>query len=322
MNRAKLLTFAASTVILASCGNDDKPTPAPTPPPAGAPTPTPSTPRPSPTPTYVKVSDLTADRTFASACAIPSLGSSSPPFFTSLSGKPNLSYSATTKSWTFHETDLDNIFIESDKVNPQHLFFRKPLTPVAGSFSESFSFGYTGANTTEYVTPADFIRSFASGGQRVYSCLAGSPTQASDMPIRNESAYSAVNLVGGGSILEPGAQILNLRFDPTISTFAATFDAAAGQLRITLDIKARNSFDFNQTGPITDIGIFTGSVEVDTANQRFEGYLKNDEFGDHAVSLSGWFFGPQAAEMGFNFASSASNGLKSIGVSGKMLAKR
>lgn len=304
--------------MLAGCGNDDKPTPAPTASPTEAPTPTPSTSAPSPTPTYAKVSDLSENKTFASACLIGSPGSIN---LTYLDEKPNISYEAGTQTWTFHEVDADNGFTPADRLNPAAPMHRKTVTTPSGSATETLFFNSIAVNPPEYVASSGILRD-GIGWQNAYACISGSPTLTSDMPALNELAYSGVNLTGSGAVLPIDAALSNVQIDPTISSFEASLDGASGKILITMALKARNSFDFTGTGPVTDLGTFTGTVEIDASQQRFDGDLHSDKWSDGSLTVSGWFFGPQATEMAFNFFLNGSTGMERLQGTGKVFAKR
>lgn len=298
----RFFASAALALALAGCGGGDSSS---TPPPTGggptpSPSPTPSpTPSPSPTPTYQTFSQLTGNRTFATACGgnyngpqrnRVGGGQLSEEVFRIVSDRSQPSYQISTSgngqspffSTTFTQLDRDTTATGEA--------YRKT---TANGFTERFSiFPLTfGGAELPYVRVTSIVAESVPGFT-VMNCAIGVPTVATDRPPATVT-YTGLASFGTADITRTTSSGLvteNYRINSSILSLSA--NPATGEVRFSVDLKGQLVSGGIVSPTVTDLGVFTGTVTLDGSAPVFNGPLANSS---NVVwgAFGGGFFGPQ-----------------------------
>jgi hypothetical protein len=170
-------------------------------------------------------------------------------------------------------------------------------TPVAGGVDLTYTRVGWGVLPSNIGTPFPTF-DFISG-------VFGVPTVASDMPTTGSATYSKVTIDGFASVCppclrpqQPGG--LNYYLTGSTATFSANFATGAIQTQLNLVHSAPPGIPasfYPALGPAT----LTGTGSITSGTSAFTGTIgAGGPYSNGA--FTGQFFGPQAAEFGYNFA--------------------
>ncbi|MFC4256033.1 hypothetical protein GRI97_12110 [Altererythrobacter xixiisoli] len=319
MKYTVMLTALLGTAMLAACGNDDKPTPAPTPAPtASTPAPSPEpTPEPTPTPTftYKMLNELTGDQMFDTACSRVDFSDRAANF-----GAAPASFRTFGSNYTLGWTSTSDATLED---NSWYTYDGGKITSMLGGPTMLSSFtadplrmqyamrSEYGGNepviiSAEYPASArhvqhvsQFIDRAWSGHSRQY-CVFGAPTDIDDLPSSGVISYPSMGLTG--TIYESGTRASDIRLASDGSSL--TVDFAANTVTGSMKLQKRIRATADTAESWVDLaGTIPVSATIDRANRRIIGTTPpagtSGNYGIH-----GWFFGPQAANIGFVFGDS------------------
>ncbi|PTS72375.1 hypothetical protein DBR17_19870, partial [Sphingomonas sp. HMWF008] len=132
---------------------------------------------------------------------------------------------------------------------------------------------------------------------RIRLAVGGAPTIASDMPKTGTATYATG--VGGAALVN-GSTISNTLTANSTATFSANFATGSITTALTLAGPLSNA----TSGPITNFGTFNGTGTIASGSPGFTGTISGT--GASGV-FAGAFFGPQAREMGYDWAITGSN---------------
>lgn len=327
MKHTAMVAALIGTAMLAGCGNDDKPAPAPTPAPTTS-TPAPSpepTPEPTPTPTftYKNLSELTGDQTFDTACSTVEFSSRAADFgarpatFLSFGGDYTLGWTSTNdasledNSWYGYQGGKIAAMLgfptglKSFTADPLRMQYDVP-TEYDGPLPVIISGEYPAA--ARYVKHvSNFIGRGWMGYARQY-CVFGTPTFADDLPTDGIATYPALGLTG--TIFESGTSAHQIRLASDGSSLTVDFAANTiqGSLKLQKRIAATSSSPESWVDVASAIPV---AATIDRANQRIIATTPPTGV-TGKYEIHGWFFGPQASNIGFTFG----NGTPAIGTVG------
>ncbi len=295
-----LVTVAALSFLVAACGEGSvTSTPAPTP------TPTP------PPPTYLKLSDLSGDRTFQTAGVkydVSTTGGTSNSSSLTFGNGVQVAYTAASDSYTLSIPGATTTTFQPSEVQlPQQApnvvqYLKRDasgavtdvltlIAPSSGGVALSYTLVGTWGTNLNTAT-----RTYRIG-------IGGIPTLANDVPKSGTANYT---VGAGGSANDSGT---NYSLSPnSTATFSANF--AAGSVATVLNLSG-------VTGPTAapvSFGAFNGTGTISSTGPGFNGTFTGTAFNSSAVNgvFSGAFFGPQALEMGYAYALSA-GGFNAVG---------
>lgn len=154
-----------------------------------------------------------------------------------------------------------------------------------------------------YTMMGGWIYQNAAGNTVSEQAIGGVPTIASDMPRSGTASYA---VAVSADILTP-TDVYQASPGTSKSSFSVNF--SAGTVATTINLTGTS---YSQVGtanaPTTDFGTFSGTGAIKSGTAGFSG-----TFAGTTTSLfTGNFNGPQAAEMGYNFAF-ATPGMSAIG---------
>lgn len=289
------------------------PTPTPTPTPSPTPTPTPSpTPTPTPTPTpapasYIRFTDIYFYRfgagiTVQSACSSLAL-QPAPPVVRATTGFGQglaFRFVITPQVWavsgdgfsqSFDGRTLDGTDTSAEVA---HLTMVDGL-PVRFSITQPVSSG-TGL---DYARLAQ-VSVPVTGLVRDYQCVTGIPTLAADLATSTSGSFPRTLLVGTAHVRSGGtARAYALRS----TTATLSTDVATQRVAIAF---ALTGTPVDGVGPAIALGNFTASAPIDASSTNFTAALASS---DRTITgtVSGRFFGPQAAEIGATFSATVAD---------------
>jgi hypothetical protein len=275
--------LAAIIFTLSACGGSND---------GVAVTPPPAPPPPPPPATYVKIDDLTGTQVFQTATIKYNVVAGVRQNYESqnFGAGSTITYNATNDSFiitpvggaavTFTQANLD----PATTIPPGQLGFINGtsrlfyITPGAA----------TGVPLS-YTRLGSFNTVAANGSINVELLVGGVPTIRSDLPTTGTANYTT----GIGGTANLGGTNYSLANNST-ATFSANFATGAINLGFALGGK------INPTAPRVDLGTATGTGTISSATSGFSGLFTS---GTNVTSglFTGSFFGPQAAEIGFNF---------------------
>lgn len=196
----------------------------------------------------------------------------------------------------------------------------------------------TGNNIFVFVTPqytsgpADYVRgSFLSaptvGVPIALYCVFGVATPADETLPTSNLTYSN-NIGVGGDIVSFGPSGVTA-YSPTPSTVTATANPTTGEVTFTIELRGFQRSTDPTTGQLvlattpTEFGTYTGSASVTAGTQTFTGFLEKPSGIGVNTQVTGWFFGPQGAEIGVVISSSeqltdGSNLALALAITGKV----
>ena len=292
-NLLMVVVSASLGLSLSACGGDSVSS---TPPPPPTPTPTP------PPPTYIKLVDITGDRTFQTGGIqydIDGSGAFSNGSVVNFSSGTTVAYTAATDTYTLTApggaTTASFAPVNALPINPSQPNAQQwrvvngtttdILTLIVPSSSGGVPLSYMIIGSWGHQTPT---------GTTYRLSVGGSPTVATDMPKTGTANYSLA--IGGGA--KAGTTNYNLGGGNSTATFSANF--GTGQITTALNLAGVP----NGGTAITQFGTFNGTGTVTSSGPGFTGTLT----GTNANGIfSGAFFGPQALEMGFTYFLSGTN---------------
>ncbi len=256
-------------------------------------------PLPPPPPTYTAFQDLTGVQTFSSAGmrytvgSVPSggagfistgtetLGSGVAVVYDTASG--NLTLTAPNgMSTTF--TAADEVAGQS---TPTSRLYNK-ANPAGGVFGGSLSVPSISGVPLSYTRFATFYAAGSPAGFDGHAFVFGVQTQAGDVPTTGTATYSGG---AGGSVFLAGVGTPG-RLTNSSATLTANF--ATGSIATVLNLLVTPN-----GGVETPLDVITGIGSLGAVKPGFSGTLAGT--GTVAGNFGGAFFGPQAAEFGYDF---------------------
>ena len=333
------VSIAALAMALASCGGGDSSS---APPATGggvaAPAPTPSpTPTPTPTPTQSATTttafdDLTGDQVFDAACARGASSELRQQIIRFDEGF-TFAFADATDSWTVAGETPDGTigtsFAPSDIVQSEEgiltLYQRASVTGTGPS--EIFAFGVPQWPNL----PANFVRggfvqsALENGSVASFNCVFGVPTALNDVVPAATINFSQEIDAAGTLVVFDGLQ--GTSFDLAPTTFTASADPATGLVMLTIALRGTEfSFDPNtgqriDSTEIVEFGSVSGNASISDQEQAMVGDLAGEGTSSQSGLFSGWFFGPQGAELGITISGSeqridGTNTSFSLGITG------
>jgi hypothetical protein len=315
------VALCASIAMLSACGGGGG---TPTPTATGTPAPTP-VPTPSPTPPPTTFNELTGDQVFNTACVSD----------TTIPGQINFSRFSEGFTFNFQEAgeiwsvqgqsanlDTFDISFGPDDISAEEeglfVVYRKesPLSTSTPAREDIFGFGAPQAENSagdtqigEFVRLANFIGipqrnnpSGPAGVSDLRNCVFGIATELDDtLPSTTITFSSLLSNNGTASVRLGNDPLRFFDLDDSILTFTA--DPATGDLSFTLELQGQEVTPDPNGGPpivsdtVTPLGSFSGNASISGDVQGFEGTTANST-GLAAGEFTGWFFGPQGAELG------------------------
>ena len=297
MERTKLVLACGVTVFLGACGGGGGlASSGPPPSPPGV--------------TYTKLADMTGDRTFQTAGVTYDATAQG---FTNASAQSfgtgaQVAYNAANDSYTLSATGATTAtFTPANLVQPQPApntvqYLIRSNTNVPTDVLTLIVPRTSGGVPLSYTLIGTWATNLASGTPTYRIGIGGAPTQASDVPRTGTASYS----VGvGGAAIENGTSY-DLAANST-GTFSANFGNSTVSTTLNLiGVQGSNT-------PVS-FGSFNGSGTISSTGPGFTGTFTGTAYNAFPVSglLSGAFFGPQAAEMGYAYTLSA-GGFSAVG---------
>lgn len=312
---SRRLAFVIGSALLASCGGGDS---GGSPPPTGGggtPTPSPSpSPSPSPTPTYLTFAELTGNQTFATTCG----GTYNGPQRQYVGGEPLGGQSSVT--------------IVSDRSQPSYQLSAGPNGAFPGfnttftqadrdtaatgeAYRKTAASGFTerlsvisltqGGVALPYIRVSSFVAE-SIPGFTVQNCVYGVPTLVSDRPASTVT-YGNLATFGSADITRstPGGPVTeNYRINS--SNYTMTANPANGQVNFTLTLRGQLVTGGTTSPTITELGVFTGTAQLDGTTPSFVDILINDR-NTVAGTFGGGFFGPQGRTTGLSVSIRSTN---------------
>ncbi len=276
--------LAAIIFTLSACGGGSNGGVAVTPPPAPPPPPPPAT--------YVKIDDLTGTQVFQTATIKYNVLAGVRQNYESqnFGAGSTITYNATNDS-----------FIITPVGGAAVTFTQANLDPATTIPPGQLGF-LNGTNRLFYITPGaatgvplsytrlgSFNTVAANGSINVELLVGGVPTIRSDLPTTGTANYTTG--IGGTANFNGTNYSLT---NSSTATFSANFATGAINMGFALGGK------INPTALRVDLGTATGTGTISSATSGFSGLFTS---GTNVTSglFTGSFFGPQAAEIGFNF---------------------
>lgn len=316
MLSSRRLAFIVGCALLASCGGGDGGgSPPPTGGGGGTPTPTPTpTPSPSPTPTYLTFAELTGTQTFATTCGGTynglqrqyiggePLGGQSSVTIVSDRSQPTYQLSAGPNG-AF--PGLNTTFTQADRdTTATGEAYRRT---TAGGFTERLSIiSLTqGGVALPYIRVTSFVAE-TPPGSTIQNCVFGVPTLVTDRPASTVT-YGNLATFGQADITRstPGGPVTeNYRINA--STYSMTANPATGAVNFTLTLRGQLVTAGVVSPTITDLGVFTGTAQLDGTTPSFVDILVNDR-NTVAGTFGGGFFGPQGRTTGLSVSIRSTN---------------
>lgn len=307
IRRHKIMSAAAVTLALASCGgNDDSPTPTPTP--TTSPTPTPTA---SPTYTAFPLAAAAEFNTINAAVSYtgdPSTGAVTLGAATTetLSSRVRLATSnaIATATYVVREADEESRFVNANvTVQPSpavtEFVFRTNDTATAGKFSQLEFLNNTipsqvTSNTALQLTNVSYLNWWRGdstvGAKRFTTGVFGYNTVSGDLPTTGTQAYNAT--VTGRLVSVAGATTTVSRVSGTV-TLTANF--ATGVIDATMNL---TTLPAGGGAPVA-YGTFTAQASYATKSTLFNGsFLQGSALNG---TVSGGFYGSQGKEIGLVF---------------------
>lgn len=297
MNKTGLAFACGLTAFLAGCGDGGGlASSGPPPSPPGV--------------NYTKLADMTGDRTFQTAGVTYDATASG---FTNVSAQDfgsgvQVVYNAASDSYTLSATGAATAtFAPANLVQPPPAsntvqYTRRNNANVPTDVLTLIVPQSAGGVPLSYTLIGTWATNLASGTPTYRIGVGGAPTQASDVPRTGSASYS----VGvGGAAIENGTSF-DLAANST-GTFTANFGTSTVSTTLNLiGVQGSNT-------PVS-FGSFSGLGTISSTGPGFTGTFSGTAYNAFPTSglLSGAFFGPQAAEMGYGYTLSA-GGFSAVG---------
>ncbi len=259
---------------------------------------TPPPPPPPPPASYTKIDDLTGTQVFQTATIKYTAQAGNFQNFESqnFGAGTTITYNADNDSFiitprngtavSFTQANLDPAttvppaqigFING----PNRLFY---ITPGAGT-----------ATPLSYTRLGAFHTLNADGSSSIELIVGGVPTINTDLPTTGTANYT-VGIGGNANLNGTNYSLLN----NSTATFSANFATGAINMGFALGGKT------NPLASRVDLGTATGTGAISTGTSGFSGFFTSGTNVNSGL-FNGSFFGPQAAEVGFNFQVSGPN---------------
>ncbi len=275
--------LAAIIFTLSACGGGNNgvaiaPPPAPPPPPPPA--------------TYVKIDDLTGTNVFQTATIKYNEAAGVLQNFESqnFGAGSTITYNATNDSFIITPVGGTAVTFTQANLDPATTIPPRQLGFLNGT--NRLFYIIPGAATgvpLSYTRLGSFNTVAANGSINVELFVGGVPTIRTDLPATGTANYTT-GIGGRANFNGTDYSLLN----NSTATFSANFATGAINLGFALGGK------INPTAPRVDLGTATGTGTISSATSGFSGLFTS---GTNVTSglFNGAFFGPQAAEIGFNF---------------------
>ena len=307
---------ALMALALTACGGGDSGGSAPpTGGGGGTPTPTPSsTPTPSPTPTYQTFSQLTGTQTFGTTCGGTYNGPQRQYFGGAPVGSPNAVTIVSDRSQPTYQLSagpngafpgFNTTFTQADR-DPAATgeAYRKT---TANGFTERASvfFLTQGGAELPYIRVTSFVTESAPGFT-VQNCVFGVQTLVNDRP-PSTVTYNNLATFGQADITRSGPNgPVTENYRINASTYSMTANPTTGAVSFTLTLRGQLVTAGNVSPTVTDLGIFTGTAQLDGTTPTLADILVNDR---NFVSgtFGGGFFGPQGRTAGISVSIRSQN---------------
>lgn len=284
-----VVILAGLSVSLAACGGDSVSS---TPPPAPTPTP--------PPPTYLKLTDLSGDRTFKTAGVKYDPGAAGFSNVSSLAYPDGVqvAYTAASDSYTLSITGATTTtFVPSEIAQPQSApnVVQYLKRNSSGAVTDVLTLIIPTSNgvSLNYTLVGTWGTNLATSTPTYRIGVGGIPTLASDVPKTGSATYT----VGAGGSANNNGTNYSLQGNST-ATFAANF--GSGTVATTLNLAGVTG---SGATPVS-FGSFNGTGTISSTGPGFGGTFNGTAFNSSATSgvFSGVFFGPQAIEAGYAYA--------------------
>ena len=313
IRRHMIMSAAAATLTLASCGGSDDPTPTPSP--TATPTPTPTA-----SPTYTAF-PLAAAASFNTINASTSytgdpagavvLGAAATEVGMSSRVSLATSNAIATATYVINENGEESRFVNANVTTAPapavtEFVFRTTDTATAGKFSQlEFLNNTIPSQVTNNANLALTNVSYANwwrgdsttGAKRITTTVFGYQTVLTDVPKTGTQAYTST--VVGRLVGVNGGVTTVSRIGGTV-TVSVNFSTGLVDLTLTL----------NQTpeggGATTAYGTFTAQGAIPTGQNQFQGSITGST--TLSGTLTGSFFGSQGKEIGIAFAGAGTVG--------------
>lgn len=168
---------------------------------------------------------------------------------------------------------------------PTTLVYNKP-NPAGGIFGGSFTTPSVSGVPLSYTRFASFFTAGTPAGFDGHAFVFGVQTQASDVPTTGVATYSGG--AGGTALLATGGS------QALTGTASLTADFSTGSISTVLSL-----LRVSAGVPPTPLDILTGTGSLGSVKPGFAGTLTGS--GSVTGNFAGAFFGPQAAEFGYDF---------------------
>ncbi len=255
-------------------------------------------PPPPPPPPYTPFADLTGVQGFASVGVnysvgpVPSGGFGFVHKAVELPGSGvAVQYDTATGNITFVAPNgLSTTFTAADEVvgqsTPTARLFNKP-NPAGGAFGGSLTTPSISGVPLSYTRFATFFATNTPTGFDAHAVVFGVQTRADDVPTTGTATYTGG--AGGSAILAAGGASVRVQ-----GAASLTADFASGSITTTLALDM-----IPASGIASPLDTLTGVGGLGAVKPGFSGSLTGT--GSVSGFFSGAFFGPQAAEFGFDF---------------------
>ena len=291
---------------------------APTPTPAATPTPTPAaTSSGGPTGANTALTNLQVSESFAGVGAVNRFTAASGTGATSnrqamSTGPVQVRYDASSGAYAIATGTLPDVtFSASDRSNADSTAVISAYGKTSGTRTDNLALFNPGAGNTKlaltYASYGGWQSTSTAGASSDISTtffVYGIKTTPSDLPTSGTASYKTTLdglFAGNGGLytLSGGSAILA--------------DFAAGTIDFSMSPRGRNIVD----GSIKDFGDLLGSGTIGSGTSAFTGTSDLPSVNGYSASLSGQFFGPQAAEVGAAFQLTGADGQGSGVIVGK-----
>ncbi|WP_029728662.1 hypothetical protein [Sphingomonas sp. UNC305MFCol5.2] len=326
IRRHMIMSAAAATLALASCGGSDDPTPTP------SPTPTP-TPTPTASPTYTAF-PLAAAAEFSTINAATSytgdpagavtLGVASTEQMTTRV-RLATSNAIATATYVINENNEESRFANANvTVQPAttvpEFVFRTDDTATAGKFSQLEFLNNTipdkvTSNTNLALTNVSYANWWrgdsTTGAKRITNTVFGYQTVLRDMPTTGTQAYTST--VVGRLVSVSGATTSVLRVSGTVTT---SVNFSTGLVDLTLNLTTIPAAG----GAPVAYANFTARGAIPAGQNQFTGSFTAGN--PLSGTIAGGLFGSQAKEIGITFAATGTIGGANQNLVGVVVGKK
>lgn len=308
MKFRSLALLGSAAVTLASCGGGSSSGSDPVTVPGGG---TGGTPSPTPTPTgpdYPAFAELAGSQSFEPACAFGYDRSDEILAYPNLVFEEGLTiaYDADTRAWSIDGGDvgvLPQVTFGPDDLDAESADGTINFSKVgAGGMIESLSIGSGSFADVQldYVRTA-IVRYEKEGGRFIGVCTFGVPTLTDDLPGTSAFTYDRLHFVGAVKV-KHATGVKSYDVSGSEVVMGVDRDAPGDEISSFIQLLGREIVDGAVTGAQVDLGQLELDSGLYAPNGDFKGQVTSRDWSDYAYVLlgfGGWFFGPQASEMGY-----------------------